>query len=417
MRLRLVLVLSACACAALGSDQPILGAIVSGGAVHKMNRTSLEAELALRETDHAPWESDDVLRLRLHEARARLLERRNAHVLHAERVLAELNEHSGATFLSDLPLDAILADDNAVFAAALGGRLLSQLNMQTAAGSLLGVVLCRFAPLGRLPSRARLLPLTSTVTVAAATATLLGLLQAATQGLRQLAGCPSDFGQKLAAVTCRDGVAVWVDAAASEAAEAVAGGGSASGDDPPRLSLWAALRRPATRGAILLPILQLAAGSSMGEEVLFRALLLHGLVSKARLPAPLAAALSSAVFGAMHIWNERSAVQRSIYAAWTFLGGLVFGAAYLGTGGGLALPVLLHFGNNFIVQLVCVRKVAQAALAQRNAFVEARDRVVAGRAAAGPARSRVVGSGGGVAPAKAPRRQAGGADPETVQVY
>ena len=68
---------------------------------------------------------------------------------------------AGATFLSDLPLDAILADDNAVFATALGGRLLSQLNMQTAAGSLLGVVLCRFAPLGRLPSRARLLPLTS----------------------------------------------------------------------------------------------------------------------------------------------------------------------------------------------------------------------------------------------------------------
>ena len=269
MRLHLVLVLSACARAALGSDQPILGALVSGGAVHKMNRTSLEAELALRETDHAPWESDDVLRLRLHEARARLLERRNAHVLHAERVLAELNEHSGATFLSDLPLDAILADDNAVFAAALGGRLLSQLNMQTAAGSLLGVVLCRFAPLGRLPSRARLLPLTSTVAVAAATATLLGLLQAATQGLRQLAGCPSDFGQKLAAVTCRDGVAVWVDSAASEAAEAAAGGGSASGDEPPRLSLWAALRRPATRGAILLPILQLAAGSSMGEEARF----------------------------------------------------------------------------------------------------------------------------------------------------
>ena len=61
--------------------------------------------------------------------------------------------------------------------------------------------------------------------------------------------------------------------------------------------------------------------------MLFRALLLHGLVSKARLPAPLAAALSSAVFGAMHIWNERSAVQRSIYAAWTFLGGWRFGGA------------------------------------------------------------------------------------------
>ena len=114
------------------------------------------------------------------------------------------------------------------------------------------------------------------------------------------------------------------------------------------------------RRQVVEPIFTLAAGSSVAEEVAFRGLLLHALITRARLPPLLAATLSSALFGVIHIWNERTAAHRAIYAIWTFFGGLLFSAAYLGTGGGLLSPILLHFGNNAVVFAVSVWKVRRA---------------------------------------------------------
>ena len=85
--------------------------------------------------------------------------------------------------------------------------------------------------------------------------------------------------------------------------------------------------------------------------------------------------LSSALFGVSHIANEKSLHQRCIYAGWTFFGGLIFGAAYLGTDGGLILPVLLHFVNNAVVAGVCLPKVADKLAEQREQFREINKRV------------------------------------------
>ena len=64
-----------------------------------------------------------------------------------------------------------------------------------------------------------------------------------------------------------------------------------------------------------------------------------------------------------------------VYACWTFIGGLIFGGAYLGTHGGLLVPILLHFGNNAAVFAASLQKVAHAMLAQRRGYMEVADRV------------------------------------------
>ena len=66
---------------------------------------------------------------------------------------------------------------------------------------------------------------------------------------------------------------------------------------------------------------------------------------------------------------------KSIYATWTFCGGMIFSAAYLGTGGGLLLPVLLHFVNNAIVFGASARKVVFKMLKEYAAFEKVAMRV------------------------------------------
>ena len=109
---------------------------------------------------------------------------------------------------------------------------------------------------------------------------------------------------------------------------------------------------------------------------MFRGVLLHGLITRGRLGPLTSAALSSAIFGASHIANEKDRTQRAIYAVWTFFGGLVFGAAYLGTGGGLVVPTLLHFVNNAVVAAVCVGKVAQKLAVERDEYRLVANRVL-----------------------------------------
>lgn len=108
--------------------------------------------------------------------------------------------------------------------------------------------------------------------------------------------------------------------------------------------------------------------SSILEETVFRGLMLHALITRLKCHPFVSALLSSAIFGISHIANERSLVQRCIYAAWTFLGGLIFGSAYLGTQGGLLLPILLHFFNNAIVAAICTKKVAMKLVEERDAL-------------------------------------------------
>ena len=83
-----LLMLSSAICAA--DEQPsILGRVIHAhDQVHEMNRTALLQELSEHQTARPlPTDSDDVLRMRLFQARATLLERRNRHVMHAEMVL------------------------------------------------------------------------------------------------------------------------------------------------------------------------------------------------------------------------------------------------------------------------------------------------------------------------------------------
>ena len=116
---------------------------------------------------------------------------------------------------------------------------------------------------------------------------------------------------------------------------------------------------------------------------------MHALLTRLRLPPLLAALLSSAVFGIAHVGNERTSLHKAIYAAWTFVGGLVFSAAYVGTAGGLALPVLLHFGLNSIVFGHSIGLVAHKIVAQREAVEQIAARLAATRvSAAGDSRAR-----------------------------
>ncbi|KAL1525256.1 hypothetical protein AB1Y20_020121 [Prymnesium parvum] len=181
-----------------------------------MTHTELREELRLRNEPHSASDNVDLLRVKLYAARAALLDRRNEHVLRAEKVLHEVDQYSSAAFLSDSSLDTILADDNAIYAAALSRRLLGLLRVQAVVGTVLGVVLCSFMPLGKIEQWQRLLPIPFSpsaigyASVSLANAALLGALQAVTQYLRRVFHTESFFGQKLAAVTCREGIIEWM---------------------------------------------------------------------------------------------------------------------------------------------------------------------------------------------------------------
>jgi membrane protease YdiL (CAAX protease family) len=91
--------------------------------------------------------------------------------------------------------------------------------------------------------------------------------------------------------------------------------------------------RPAVRGASELGIAVMALASGIGEELVFRGLLVPvvGL------------GLSSALFGLLHQVRGRA---RWAWAAWATCMGLAFGAIFVLTGS-LAGPILAHVAINF----------------------------------------------------------------------
>ena len=103
------------------AEPPLLGRLFQArDDVHEMGRAELTAALLERGTRHSVQDSEDVLRIRLYQARAALLDSRSAHLAHAERVMNEATEHSTFEFLSGNTLDTILAarprDESAVLA-------------------------------------------------------------------------------------------------------------------------------------------------------------------------------------------------------------------------------------------------------------------------------------------------------------
>ena len=81
----LLLLFAGCESQPAGRQSPILRDLISGSAVHGMNRTAIEAELNARNTPYETNDSIDRLRMRLYEARALLLQHRNRLVMHAEQ--------------------------------------------------------------------------------------------------------------------------------------------------------------------------------------------------------------------------------------------------------------------------------------------------------------------------------------------
>ena len=349
----------------------VLGPVVHTlGAVHELNRTSLLDELRERKAPHNAADSDDVLRIKLYDARARLLEHRNQHVMHAQTVTNEVAMHSSAAILADWSVDTLLTDDNAIFVETLSRGLLWDLKVRTVGGAIVGLALARFAPLGRiapsmLPTALRVPSASKTAMICAVTSAMMALLQYARHHVLRIVGDPSYFGQKITAVCCREGVFEWVQQVEDIRASAGGGDGAAAGS---RESLF-------SKRGVAVPILLLSTGSSIFEEVAFRAIFLHAMVTKLRLGPNLAMAISSIVFGAAHIANEKSRVHQVVYACWTFIGGLIFGGAYLGTHGGLLVPTLLHFGNNAAVFAASLDKVAKRMLTQRRGYMAVAERV------------------------------------------
>ena len=352
----------------VSADQPILGSLIHAqGPVHSMNRTALEAELTARKAPFDAAASDDALKLLLYQVRSHLLQQRASIVSRAEQVMHEVHSLGGNEFLAELSLDSVIADDNAIFATAVSNRMLSELKTQSLIGAAVALIMQRFHPLGRLPALKPLVrsPIGNCIAVSLGGGALLGVLQVALGYFRRLVAAPSDFCQKLTAVTCREGVMQWMveaEAATSEGAH-----------EPQLLP----------RRDVALPILLLATGSSVFEEAVFRGVLLHGLVTRLRAPPMLAATLTSIIFGLAHVGNEASRLHRAIYAGWTFFGGMVFSAAYLATNGGLLAPTALHFFLNAIIFSDSTRKVSRRWLTERDAVRAIASRVAASSAMSG----------------------------------
>ena len=100
------------------AEPPLLGRLFQARIdVNEMGRTELTEALLERGATFGAQDSDDLLRVRLYQARAKLLDRRSAHLAHAERVMNEAAEHSTFEFLSGNTLDTILAVDQHVKSA------------------------------------------------------------------------------------------------------------------------------------------------------------------------------------------------------------------------------------------------------------------------------------------------------------
>lgn len=380
--MKIILLLCAIVVAAAIAEEPksVLGQLVHArGSVHTMNRAELEAELDERNAPHLITDTEDELRMRLYHARGALLQHRTSHVMHAESILAEVNQCSDERALAGMSLDSVLADDNAIFMNAMGNRMLEGLKTQAGLGAIVGLVLAYFAPLGRLrrPPNALASPLAQTAAMCAAGGAVLGVLQLALRHVRRMAGAPSYFCQKLAFVTCRDATVSWLlerDEQQQQQQRATSTWLASSSSVPLVVPLW-------QRRGVLVPVAILATGSSVFEEVVFRGILLHALVAKARWPAGLAAVLTSALFGWMHLKNDEGHPHGAIYAGWTFLGGLVFSASYLGTQGGLIAPIALHFGLNAIIFGDSVLRVGAKLWEDRQGFLAVSSRFEQSRAA------------------------------------
>ena len=91
------------------AEPPLLGRLFQTRVdVHEMGRAELAEALSERGVQYSVHDSEDVLRVRLYRARAALLDRRSAHLAHAERVMNEATEHSTFAFLSGNTLDVSL---------------------------------------------------------------------------------------------------------------------------------------------------------------------------------------------------------------------------------------------------------------------------------------------------------------------
>ena len=276
------ILLCAIVVAAAIAEEPkfVLGQLVHArGSVHTMNRTELEAELDERNAPHLITDTEDELRMRLYHARGALLQHRTSHVMHAESILAEVNQCSDERALAGMSLDSVLADDNAIFRNAMGNRMLEGLKTQAGIGAIVGLFLAYFAPLGRLrrPPNALAEPLAQTAAMCAAGGAVLGVLQLALRHVRRLAGAPSYFCQKLAFVTCRDATVSWLlerdEQQQQQQRRASSTWLASSSSAPLVVPLW-------QRRGVLVPVAILATGSSVFEEVVFRGILLHALVAK-----------------------------------------------------------------------------------------------------------------------------------------
>ncbi len=75
-----------------------------------------------------------------------------------------------------------------------------------------------------------------------------------------------------------------------------------------------------------------------GEELLFRGVLLNGLLARADLSPAAAVGLSALLFGAMH-WQRDSRL--ALFAVWAAGQGVILGCLYVATGS-LLVPMLVH---------------------------------------------------------------------------
>ncbi|MFD0691090.1 CPBP family intramembrane glutamic endopeptidase [Actinomadura fibrosa] len=90
--------------------------------------------------------------------------------------------------------------------------------------------------------------------------------------------------------------------------------------------------------------LAVLAVAAVGEELVYRALMLNGLATLTRRPWA-ALAVSAAVFGVVHLTDSSHATAISVLS--NTMGGVMYGVAFLRTGR-IWMPVGIHFAWNFV---------------------------------------------------------------------
>jgi membrane protease YdiL (CAAX protease family) len=96
--------------------------------------------------------------------------------------------------------------------------------------------------------------------------------------------------------------------------------------------------------------------AGLGEEPLFRGVLLEGLVHRAGLSPVPAVALTAALFGALHLLPGR---RLAPFALWAALQGVILGTLYLLTGS-LLVCVLVHTAHDILGFSIFRRDAARA---------------------------------------------------------